>query len=132
MNTSDQQTSNTLMKICTEQLYHGVNPQNQPFTDLVCGGIFCPIEKHGQFTVIGGLRRNLIIQEPKEWPSQIHELHRLQQTTIKGEEAALSKTTSPAKKQLFNLQQNRNSNQKTRRRKRSISSYPKNILCQTQ
>jgi hypothetical protein len=31
-----------------------------------------------------GLRRSLIIQELKGWPGQNHELHGLQQTTIKG------------------------------------------------
>jgi hypothetical protein len=106
-------------------------PQNQPFTDLVRGSIFCPIEKQGQFIVIGGLRRNHIIQEPKEWPGQIHELHRLQQTTIRGEEAALSKTTSPAKKQIFNLQQNRNPNKKDKKKKKINIQLPQKYFCQT-
>jgi hypothetical protein len=78
-----------------------------------------------------GLRRNLIIQEPKEWPGQIHELHRLQQTTIRGEEAALSKTTSPAKKQIFNLQQNRNPNKKDKKKKKINIQLPQKYFCQT-
>ena len=37
--------------------------------------------------------KGLITQESKEWSGKNYELHRLQQTTINGEEAALSKTT---------------------------------------
>jgi hypothetical protein len=50
-----------------------------------------------------GLMRSLIIQELRGWPGQNHEFHGLQQTTIKGEEAALSGTTLSSPKELFNL-----------------------------
>ncbi len=74
--------------------------------------------------LLEGLRRSLIIQESKEWPGPNHELHRLQQTTIKGEEAALSKPTFSSQETTFRpLAKTKTPSQKTRRRKRSISCH---------
>ena len=64
-----------------------------------------------------------IIQELRRWSGQNHELHRLQRTTIKGEEAALSKTTLFSPKRTFS--QNRKSKSKDKKKKRSISCHSK-------
>ena len=70
--------------------------------------------------------KDLIIQESRGWSGQNHELHRLQQTTIKGEESALSKTTLSSQKTTFS--QTETPSQKTRRRKRSIFCHTKTFF----
>ena len=69
--------------------------------------------------------RSPIIQELRGWLGQNHELHRLQRTTIKREEAALSKTT-------LNLQPKQKPQvKKVKKNKRSIVCHTRNVLCQT-
>jgi hypothetical protein len=94
--------------------------ESTSFTDLVCNNILSYQKS------IGRANEGLIIQELRGWSGQKHELHRLQQTTIKGEEAALSKTTLSSQKTTFS--QTETPSQKTRRRKRSIFCHTKTFF----
>ena len=77
----------------------------------------------GSLMSLERLMKSPIIQELRRWSGQNHELHRLQRTIIKGEEAALSKTTLFSQKRT--LSQNRKSKSKDKKKKRSISCHSK-------
>ena len=74
MSTSDQQTSNTLMKTRADKAFT-MKPIS--FTNLVCGNILS--ENIVSLTPM----RKPIIQKLKKWPGQDHELHGSSQTTIR-------------------------------------------------
>ena len=118
MNTSDQQTSNTLNENMCRLTFI---MESTFFTNLVCGDIFVLSRDVVSLTSLERLRKSPIIQELRRWPGQSHELHGLRQTVIKEGNAVISGPVFPAQKQLLaSSKKAKNPSQKRGRRKRSI------------
>jgi hypothetical protein len=62
--------------------------------------------------------KRTIIQELRRWPGQNHELHGLQQTTIKGGDAVMSRQLLQPKKQLLAPTKVKSPNQKDKKKKK--------------
>ena len=68
MNTSDQQTSNTLMKTCTDKLLSWSQPQKSVFRWFMLRQHFVLSRSIVSLTSLEGLMRSLINQELRGWP----------------------------------------------------------------
>ena len=88
------------------------------FTNLVCGNIFVLSRNVVSLTSLKRLMKRPIVQELRRWPSQNHELHGVQQTTIKGGNAVMSNQPLQPKKQLLASSKSQEPKSKDKKKKK--------------
>ena len=127
MNTSDQQTSNTINENMCRLTFI---MESTFFTNFGLRQYFVLSRNVVSLTSLERLRKSPIIQEIRRWPGQSHELHGLRQTVIKGGNAVISRRSSqPRNNFLASTKQQKT--QKTKEKKeKKINTHIKTSLCQ--